>query len=67
MFQGEAESERVTERPGQLDRFPIELQGLVRMTEVPAGDRQIAALSDAGVFAGDGHPGAGAIAVVIVG
>ena len=52
---------------GKLDRFAVEFERLIRKTEVPQSQRQIAAMSDAGILAQVSGPERCALAIVELG
>ena len=61
------EAEGVVDAACELDHLVIEFERLVRKTEVPQGQRQITAMSDAGILAHESGPKRRALAVVELG
>src|SRR4029077_3860070 len=61
------EAKGLVDRAGEFKHLAVELQRLVRKTEVPQGQRQIATVSYAGILAYQRSPKRGALAVVKIG
>src|SRR6516225_2969893 len=62
-----SEAEGVANRSSQRARFATQLEGLVRVAEVPQVEREITTMRHASVVAGVGCPIPRALTVVIVG
>ena len=67
VMQGVFEAEGVVESACKLDHFAVEFKRLVREPEVPQGQREITAMSDAGILAHESGPKRRALAVVELG
>ena len=61
------EAERLVDLAGKLNHFAVEFERLIRKTEVPQSQRQIAAMSDAGILAQVSGPEGRALAIVELG
>ncbi len=62
---GMSEAERVANRSRQLAHLASKLEGLVRVAEVPQGQREVATVGHAGVVPGISGPELRALAVVV--
>ena len=62
---GMAKAERVADGSPQLTHLANKLEGLIRVAEMPQGQREVATVSHAGVVPGIGGPELRALAVVV--